>query len=156
MPRLSVTPFVVASCLLFSVFSASANAGKVYRWVDANGQVHFGSQPPPEQRNQAEQYHIQVQPVSSSATSTSATDGKGDDEKMAEEEDKAVLNTPISAEKSKEYCNNAREFMVALQSGNNTRFQQEDGSVRPFTAEERSSKEKQALRIIDQFCAKQK
>jgi hypothetical protein len=40
--------FAVAMLLAVFTWSASATAGKLYRWVDENGTVHFGDRVPPE------------------------------------------------------------------------------------------------------------
>ncbi|MBM96887.1 MAG: hypothetical protein CMI09_13705 [Oceanospirillaceae bacterium] len=156
MPRLPLTSILALSVLMFLSYSEQSMAGKVYRWVDANGQVHFGSQPPPEQRTLAEQYHVQVQQASPGSTTTPQAKGSGDAATGSDEEEKIVLNSGVSDEQSKEYCQNARQFLTTLQGNSSTRFKQEDGSIRPFTAEERQSKEQQALEMIDQFCSKNK
>ncbi len=39
--------------LLTLVLAGSAQAAKIYRWVDENGQVHYGTTIPPEYQNQA-------------------------------------------------------------------------------------------------------
>ena len=156
MPRRSLTSILALSVLMCLGYSEPSIAGKVYRWVDENGQVHFGSQPPPEQRTQAEQYHVQVQKAAPNAINAPPAEASSNDMAGSDEEEKIVLNSGVSEEQSKEYCQNARQFLTTLQGNSSTRFKQEDGSVRPFTAEERQSKEKQALEMMEQFCTSKK
>ena len=156
MPRRSLTPILALSVLICLGYSEPSIAGKVYRWVDENGQVHFGSQPPPEQRTQAEQYHVQVQKAAPTAIKAPPAEASSNDMAGSDEAEKIVLNSGVSEEESKEYCQNARQFLTTLQGNSSTRFKQEDGSVRPFTAEERQSKEKQALEMMEQFCTSKK
>lgn len=40
-------PLLIA--LLSALMSATVMAGPLYRWVDAQGKVHYGDQPPPQQ-----------------------------------------------------------------------------------------------------------
>lgn len=42
-----ITP-VLFLVLLFSFLSTTAHAGKIYKWRDADGNIHYGSAPPPE------------------------------------------------------------------------------------------------------------
>ena len=157
MPRRSLTSILALSVLMCLGYSEPSIAGKVYRWVDENGQVHFGSQPPPEQRTQAEQYHVQVQKAAPTAIKAPPAEASSDNMAGSDEQgEKIVLNSGVTAEKAREYCQNAQDFLLALQGSYSTRFKQEDGSVRPFTAEERASKEKQALEMMEQFCTRKK
>jgi len=41
---------ILTSSLLLAL-SASANAGQIYKWVDAQGVTHFGEQPPQGQQS---------------------------------------------------------------------------------------------------------
>ena len=156
MSRLSLIP-VLAIAALITTHTGESLAGKVYRWVDADGQVHFGSQPPPEQRTEAERYHVQVQhPTPGSKPAPPPTTKASDQAAPSDEEKPIVLNSSVSEEQSREYCKNAQEFMKALQGNGSTRFKQDDGSVRPFTDQERDEKTKQARGMIEQFCAPKK
>lgn len=147
MKRTLLNPVLVVLTLLASSYASTTLAAKVYRWVDDNGQVHFGSQPPPEQRSQAEQYQIQVsQPTTPKAEDAPASE-QGEDQGET-----VTLNPSVSDEQAQEYCQQARKFLVALQGSYSTRFKQADGSFRPLTKEERSSKEKQAMDMMEKFC----
>jgi len=145
--------FLLALLTVFaSGYTSATQAGQVYRWVDDNGQVHFGSQPPPEQRTTAEQYKIQTsQPATPPPPPATEKEAPSD-----EEGEIITLNPGVSKEQAKEYCQKAQDFMLAIQGSYSTRFKQEDGSFRPFTKEERTAKEKQAMEMMDQFCTKKK
>lgn len=56
--RLSAAVTVLLLALTLSALSAAANATGIYRWVDAEGTVHFGDSPPPDRRAQ----QIEVRP----------------------------------------------------------------------------------------------
>ena len=54
---LKMRPSAAVTVLLLALaLSAAANATGIYRWVDAEGAVHFGDSPPPDRR--AEQIEI--------------------------------------------------------------------------------------------------
>ena len=157
MSRLSLIP-VLAIAALITTHTGESLAGKVYRWVDADGQVHFGSQPPPEQRTEAEQYHVQVQQPSSTpprvlnTDQASATQDESEEEQIEENSGKGA----VSAEQAKEYCQKAKDFMLAMQGSHSKRFKQDDGSYRPFSEEERKAKQQKAQEIMEQFCTLKK
>src|SRR5690554_598760 len=68
--ELSMPVFLSLLTALFLFTSQSSVADPIYRWTDANGQVHFGSHPPAQDKP-AEEVKLRVQqPSSSSATST--------------------------------------------------------------------------------------
>ncbi|MFL0806145.1 MAG: DUF4124 domain-containing protein [Oceanobacter sp.] len=151
MKRSFLNPILIILTVLASSYSSATLAAKVYRWVDDKGQVHFGSQPPPEQRDQAEQYQIQVaQPTTPPAPENNGAASKDKDNDG--EGETVTLNPSVSDEQAQEYCQQARKFMTALQGSYSTRFKQADGSFRPLSKEERSSKEKQAMGMMEKFC----
>lgn len=102
--------------LVLMVVLGSAQAGKVYKWVDENGQVHYSSQKPPGQ--DAETVKIRkgpkVQPPAEEASTetTEATDEEAVDEDVAKEA--AKQKAQADAALRKKQCEAARKNLAAL------------------------------------------
>ena len=65
---------------IFLLTTHAAFAGKVYKWVDKNGDVHYGAQPPAEN---AQELNIKIKPASSASETEAAeasneNDGEND------------------------------------------------------------------------------
>ncbi|MGB1091139.1 MAG: DUF4124 domain-containing protein [Oceanobacter sp.] len=138
--------------LLLLGISVSSLA-QVYRWVDEQGQVHFGSQPPEQQLNSAENYRLRVPSSAQSAPAAAeAKDGTEGQMSASPEQVTAETKNKVSAEKAAEYCQQARQNKKILSSNSSRRFQQADGSFRPLTDDERSQTIKKTDDVIQQYC----
>jgi hypothetical protein len=98
--------FIVCVCMLlgasFSADAAGPNGRKLYKWVDAQGETHYGDHIPPEYAGQ-EQHVINSQGVETerveaqrSADQMAAEDQKKRDAEQKAARDKNLLNTYVS------------------------------------------------------------
>lgn len=143
---------LLITALLLS--TAPAQAEKIYRWTDADGQVHFGSQPPREVNLQAESVELRVQrgatPASTVPTQPKATTEAGQAEATTGKP--VALQPSVSKEQAEKNCQQAREYKQALNEAANRRFQMPDGSFRPLTSAERDEQNKDVDELIRQYC----
>ena len=161
---------LIASLLTLMLLSVTNTtlAEKIYRWTDENGQTHFGNQPPKSKVKQAEEVKIKTPAGSATNNSSATNDGsvttnadannaqanaKAKNEKNQKALAEQVLPKTISDEDAAANCNIARQGKEALGLSHNTRFQQKDGSFRPLSTEERTTKEKEVAELINQFCS---
>lgn len=147
---------ILAGSLLLAL-SASAVAGQVYKWVDAQGVTHFGAQPPdgqeatsvntsvPKPRPSLPRLDSELgQPATPQPETKPVGDQKAIDEKV-----KAEVASQ-EAERRK-YCETVRTNLAQLQ--NNPRLRAEvDGETRRLTEEERQSRIKEAEKAISDNC----
>ncbi|WP_157729863.1 DUF4124 domain-containing protein [Bacterioplanes sanyensis] len=134
-----LTTVFSAAALLTSLLitSVPAQANKVYRWVDENGQVHFSSQP--RRGVNEDTYNVVVDKVPAPITN--------------EEEEKAAETiSGVSKEEAEALCANAQEVKSLLSSNFNRPFTREDGTVSPLSDEERQAKLKEADDRIAKYC----
>jgi hypothetical protein len=134
--------------------SSQAMAGSIYQWVDAQGQSHFGAQPP--------------QGVQATLVSTGTGNGTGKtglpptselpklkDEREADAQ-KAIdaqVKQKVAKQEAelKQYCNSLRTNLSELE--NNPRISvQENGQARRLTEEERQSRISDAQKQIKENC----
>lgn len=139
-----------------TLMSPWSQAGKVYKWTDENGQVHFSSQPP-RGLNQ-DQYNLRVDKVTPPVKTQPAISAnvKSDEQQTlqaeTEEQQQEPVKNKVSKEKAAEYCANARDAKTKLSANFSRRFKQKDGSYRPLTDEERANWNKRADDSIAEYC----
>ncbi|WP_419813014.1 DUF4124 domain-containing protein [Bacterioplanoides sp.] len=128
-----------------------SQAGKVYKWTDENGQVHFSSQPP-RGLNQ-DQYNLRVDKVTPPPKKTPAISADVTrKEQQTLEAEKQEIKSTVSKEKAAEYCAQARDIKAKIAANFNRRFKQDDGSYRPLTDAERASWNQRADKSIADYC----
>jgi hypothetical protein len=112
--------FVALIVMLLSA-SSSTFAGKIYKWTDANGKVHYGERPP---NGKAEQ--MKVKGTSTfGATPTAVPSNKGDaaskflESVAAERKEKNETTDKLAKEKeiSDKNCSIARRQVASLNQG---------------------------------------
>ncbi len=133
-----------------------SQAGKVYKWVDENGNSQF-SQFPPEDQQQSEQVNIKTQKSISSSQSKeklesmrqklleSSVDRNTEDEE--EKQDKE--NEKIRAQN----CDKAKQHLRDLESNGRIYKTLENGERYWFDVKERAEKIKGAQKQVKEFCS---
>ena len=111
-------------------------AGEAYRWVDADGNVHYSAQPPPgheatrmQLRREPAPAPAPVQSSSGAAGTASATD--------AEVTAKNAAALREYAEQMRVQCANARDIAERLRTRPAAVYEREDGSYQRYADEER-------------------
>lgn len=128
-----------------------AAAAEVYRWTDAQGQVHFGATPP--RGVSAERVDLRVsRPASGgdraaagSAPSAGGSAGDGTpDEPVSPQRDVAF---------ERQQCEAARNNLEVLRNGGtNRRFRDADGNVVRYTEEELAREIARLEEIASRYC----
>jgi len=119
--------FSIAALIFAFAVAESAQAQQIHKWTDENGQVHFGSTPPPKQQTETVKIRsTEVTPVAGAdadaePVSTENADGT---QKTAEqiEADRQQLA------QLKSYCSNVRQRLTALTGRGRVVEQNPDGS----------------------------
>jgi hypothetical protein len=124
---------IAALTLAALVAGATVAAERVYKWVDKDGVVHYGQQPPPEAQAEA----IEVQKGYSTPADDEVKEG-------TEAEKEAARNAA--------YCKTATENFDALKSSREITHKDQYGTVHTLTAEERAVESDRAKAAMDKFC----
>jgi hypothetical protein len=131
--------------------SASAMAGQIYTWEDAQGRSHFSAQPP--QGQPATRVDIPVtQPMSAVAALPAAplNDGDTDQQALDHQVKKQVAAREIERQ---QYCDKVRNNLAQLR--NNPRLRVEvDGQARRLNEEERQARIADSEKAISTSCTK--
>jgi hypothetical protein len=142
---------IITGSLLLAL-SATASASQVYKWVDAQGNTHFGNQPP--QGQDATQVNTgvsQPKPATPPAPAPLPLPGTEQDPAQKAIDEKVKKEVAEREEKMQKYCEVTRTNLAQLQ--NNPRLTAEvDGEVRRLTEEERQSKIAESKKGIAENC----
>jgi len=143
---------LTASFLL--AISGQVMAGQIYQWVDANGQSHFGAQPP---------LGVQATLVNTGTGSSTGKIGlpapsalpklKDERDADAQKEIDAKVKQDVAKQQAelKQYCELLRTNLAQLE--NNPRLTTQDsGQPRRLTEEERQAKISETQKLIKENC----
>lgn len=134
--------------LLFSIASTSVQAGKIYRWTDENGQMHFSENPP----RGVETETVKIKSSSGGSATSTATSSSATDKPAQEKQAPEQLTSDYSDEDKAKYCQQSKTLLSQMQGNANRRFQQEDGSYQRLTDEQRADYIAEAKDGIERFC----
>ena len=138
--------------ILSSAISASPVNAKVYKWVDENGQVHYGEKPG---NSQAEQVQIRTNETTAPrAIDKSKVDYyEGKDKDKQETEATAPPEEPkISKKEKHKLCNEAKSDLAAIMSRGRMREVDEKGEYIYLTEEQRQERISAAKKKQKEFC----
>jgi hypothetical protein len=144
---------IITGSLLLAL-SATASASQVFKWVDAQGNTHFGAQPPQGQDSTPISTGVAQPKLAAPATPPAPLPLPGT---PAEDATQKAINEKVKKEVAereeqiKKYCEVTRTNLAQLQ--NNPRLTTEvNGEVRRMTEEERQSKIAENQKGITENC----
>ena len=140
---------MILACSVLLALSTTANAGQIYKWVDAQGNVHFGSQPP-EGQAAAEVNPNISQPKLTEEAPVQNTDDSAESEQKAIDE-KVKKEVAVQEAERKKYCETVRTNLSQLENNPRVRVE-DDGELRRLTEEERQAKIAENKTLIAENC----
>jgi hypothetical protein len=126
---------------LLLMVSTSLSAGSIQKWVDENGDVHYGDAPPLSTKTE----NVRVQ-------SAPSNPGKALPRLNDNNEQQATGGGAMSEEQSMIQCENARADLIVIDNNSRVKLQEADGSSRFLTPEEIQERRKVAQADIEKFC----
>jgi len=136
---------------LLAICSTSVAAQQIYRWVDDNGTMHFGAQPPlgvNATRIEAKASRPGSMVPLGSKPSYNAVD---DPEQQALE---AKVKNEVMAQEAErnKFCEQTRSNLAQLRNNPRLSYADESGKVHRLTEEERKRRTAEAEQGIKDFC----
>lgn len=138
------------SIFLILLASMSLNAGSIHKWVDSDGNVHYGDSPP--LKTKTEGVRVQSAPsnpgkalprLGSQDTSTSSDGSSAGN---------AADETQVPEDQAKAACDAAQDDLKVIGSSNRIKLKSADGSSRYMTTEEIEERKIQAEADVERFC----
>ncbi len=114
---------LIATTAMASFCAPASGAAKIYKWTDANGQVHFDSTPPPGQVTEK----VQIRKGVDAPVVTPTTPASKPNANSAKNTGKPTLSPAQRAELTT-YCSGMRERIGILKQGGNVVEKNPDGS----------------------------
>jgi hypothetical protein len=145
----SIYPTLVLILTVFtSLNSTSLHAGAIHKWVDDNGNVHYGDAPPT--KTDSKNVRVQSAPSdpgkalprlkASTDDSDEAAGGAGNTQK-------------VSAERASKICESAKADLNIISTSTRIKLQAEDGSIRYLSDEEIAERQASSQAEVDRFCS---
>ncbi len=141
---------IITGSLLLAL-SATASASQVFKWVDAQGNTHFGAQPP--QGQDATPVNTGVAQPKPATPTPAPLPLPGTEQDPAQKAIDEKVKQEVAAKEveRKKYCEAVRTHLSQLQ--NNPRLMVEvDGEKRRFTEDERQAKIAEDQKSIADTC----
>jgi hypothetical protein len=130
--------------------SASLNAGTIHKWVDEQGNVHYGDSPPV--ATKTEDVRVLSAPSNPGKAlprlSTPSSEQNGDSSNPAA----ATDPTGLPEDQAKLACDNAREDLQVINRSSRVKLRNSDGTTRYLTTEEIEDRKTQAEADVERFC----
>ncbi len=129
--------------------------GEIYRWVDAEGQVHYSQSPPPI-GTQTEKVRGAYKPAVTPETAQKALQEqveKVDTQKQQTTEAKDLEGkVRAELERRKKNCETARTNLQTLENLGNRRIQDSEGKVIRLSEEDRQKRLSESQQQIKEWC----
>lgn len=140
-------PFSLAFLLLLL---PGISASAIYKWVDENGETHYGSKRPA--TTQSEKLNIRIkQPVLTKKTN----DGDKKSKKGSNKNESQATETETPQMSTKEkfrLCNQAKNDLQRIEARGRIRVRDKDGTARYLTPKERGQRLAASKKDINDFC----
>lgn len=139
------------------LISSSAYAGSIQKWIDEEGNTHYGDVPPPSVHTQEIRIDVvpsdpgRALPRLETSDPGSSTPESGTPESSST--DSAQPEAEMSDDQAAAICKQARhEKKYINQSKHRSKVRNPDGSFRHLPKEERISRREQAKQDIEDYC----
>ncbi len=148
--------FVIAT--LSTVILISSNtvlAGKIYKWTDAEGNIHYGSEKPADADAEKMKVNTSKAGVDTGAEALDKLKQAEDDEAERIKEEGIPEQPPVpslSMKEVKRRCQAARQDLATIQSRGQMRERDEKGEVRYVSDEEKQRRIKAAKKQVREYC----
>jgi len=153
---LTMKNFVIATlCTVILFSSAAVLAGKIYKWTDAEGNVHYGSDKPADAEAEKMQVDTSKTGVDRGANALDNLKQQVDDEAERIKEEGIPPEPPVPSLPMKEVkkrCQAAKQDLATIQSRGQLRERDANGEIRYVSDEEKQRRTKAAKQQIREYC----
>ena len=137
--------FALVPILLLAV---SVQAGSIHKWVDEDGNVHYGDAPPVSA--QTENVRVLSAPSNPGRALPRLGDTGGDENAAAGTT--AAASDEVPEDQAKIACEQAQEDLAVINRSSRIKLRGADGSERFLSTEEIAERKERAEADIDRFC----
>ena len=145
----------VTLCMVMCLGSGAVLAGKIYKWTDEAGNVHYSSEKPADTAAEKMKVDTSKTGVDRGAEALDKLKQKEDDEAERVMEEGVPAQPPVPSLPMKEVkrrCQAARQDLATIQSRGQLRERDDKGNTRYIGEEERQQRIKAAKKQIREYC----
>ncbi len=133
------------------IFSASLNAGAIHKWVDEDGNVHYGDSPPVSVTSKSVRV-ISAPSDPGKALPRLDTSGEPDADSASNPPAGEPDPSTLPDDQAKIACDEARKDLKTIARSKRIRLKSADGTTRYLSTEEIAERRKKAEKDIEDFC----
>ena len=147
----------VSLVILVTLGTHEAAANKIYKWVDADGTVHFSGSKPLDPDTETERVNVNTGKTGAApgAEALNKLKQEADDEQDRIKEEGVPAQPPVPTLSSKEAsrrCKQARQDLATIQSRGQLRERDEKGNITYVSEKEKQNRIKFAKKQIREYC----
>ena len=145
---------LIATTLALLFMASAVSAAKVYKWVDKDGNVHYGAQKP-EQSGAAQEMKIRVNepaPAPQAADPKKSSKSKGNGKDKADNSKQNAEVEKKNAEIKKENCSIAKKRLASINVGGRLYEVDEKGERKFWDDATVAAKRAEAQELINKWC----
>ncbi len=135
-------------CLML-VVSTSLHAGAILKWVDENGNVHYGDAPPV--KTKTESISVQSAPSNPGKALPRLSTEEANGAEGASDDGSADPDN-VSDEQAQALCESGRSDLNIINTNGSIRLKQADGSTRILSADEIERRRASSQAQVDRYC----
>lgn len=135
--------------------AGAASAGKIYKWTDAEGKVHYGSEKPVDTAAEKMKVDTGKTGVDRGAKALDDLKQAADDEAQRVKEEGIPAQPPVPSLPTKEVkrrCQAAKQDLATIQARGQLRERDEKGNTRYVGEEEKQRRIKAAQKQVREYC----
>lgn len=154
-PRVWSRLVTATLCVVICAVSGTGLAGKIYKWTDAEGNVHYGSEKPADTAAEKMKVDTSKTGVDRGAKALADIKQKEDDEAQRIKEEGIPAQPPVpslSLKEVKQRCAAARQDLATIQSRGQLRERDDKGNTRYLGEQEKQQRIKAAKQRIREYC----
>ncbi len=140
---------MILACSVLLALSTTVNAGQIYKWVDAQGNVHFGAQPPEGQK--AAEVNPNISQPKSPEPQTAPKSVDSEDAVQEKLDQQARKEAAKNDAERKTYCERIRKDLAQMKANPRVRIE-DGGELRRLTEEERQERISKSEASIKENC----
>ena len=134
---------------LMLLASMSLNAGTIHKWVDDEGNTHYGDAPPVTAKTEG----VRVQSAPSNpGKALPRLSSPDNSQATAGDSGGAAQNETVPEHQARVACEKAQEDLKVINNSNRIKLRSADGSTRYMTSEEIEERKAQSEADIKRFC----
>ncbi len=130
------------------LLSASVSAGTIHKWVDEEGNVHYGDAPPVKAKTES----VRVQSAPSNPGRALPRLNNQAQEAAGSGAPETAGAADVPADQAKIACDQAREDLQVINRSSRIKLRTADGGERYLSTEEIAERKERAEADVKQFC----